>query len=62
MKKNILGAVGFILIVTTVLQGSTPFLYLLDWSNGEMVGRNLWTVFCLVGGVLMIKSSMKKVD
>lgn len=60
MKRQIVGAIGFILFVSIFLGGFDRVLSLLDWSTAEIVGYNLFTLFSLIGGILMMKYSMKK--
>lgn len=61
MKKNIIGAIGFILVVSIFLGGFERVALLADWSTGEMVGYNFFTLLSLIGGAWMIRYSMKKV-
>ncbi len=60
MKRQIVGIVGFILFIGIFLGGFDRILLLLDWSTAEMVGYNFFTLFSLIGGVLMMRFSMKK--
>lgn len=60
MKKNIIGFIGFALVIGTVFSGLDRFVSLLNWSTAEIIGYNMSTIIFLAGGAWMIKYSIKK--
>jgi hypothetical protein len=60
--KNAIGFVGFVLIVTVLLDGADRFSSLFDWSTAEMVGYNFANLASIFGGAWMVHYSLRKED
>ena len=58
-KKTILGVLGIILILG-VIGNSKQLLYLLIWNDAEILGRNIFTLFSILGGGYFLYLGFKK--
>jgi hypothetical protein len=56
--KTAIPVIGLLLIVGTLAGGNIQ--YLTDWSNPELVGYNIWSLFALLGGGYMVYWGIKK--